>query len=166
MVVSLLRSFELTNITKFFHARKQAYHTRPRLIDNVVYTPYRYDDDLPPLSSPTALHPKRRLTEPRVERLVDIDEPPEEQVHEEEEPIEGRETKKRKKKSKFLISSDTMADVFVFGYGVVVLWGMTEPQEKRFLSSVYVSRRYIIANSQTRILLENASKWTDCTTMT
>lgn len=30
-------------------------------------------------------------------------------------------------------------DVFLFEYGTVVIWGMTEKEEKRFLSSLYVT---------------------------
>ena len=42
-----------------------------------------------------------------------------------------------KKKSKF-DATPTQAEIFLFEYGTVVIWGMTESQEKRFLSSLYV----------------------------
>lgn len=43
----------------------------------------------------------------------------------------------KKKRSKFHAVPNE-AEIFVFGYGTVVIWGMTEPQEKRFLASMYV----------------------------
>lgn len=49
-------------------------------------------------------------------------------------------TPARKGRSKFLVLQDRLADIFVFSYGVVVIWGMTEIQEKRFLTSLYVTR--------------------------
>jgi len=42
---------------------------------------------------------------------------------------------KRKKISKFH-AVPTEAEIFIFDYGTVVIWGMTETQEKRFLSSM------------------------------
>jgi uncharacterized Rmd1/YagE family protein len=42
---------------------------------------------------------------------------------------------KRKKISKFH-AVPTEAEIFIFNYGTVVIWGMTEAQEKRFLSSM------------------------------
>ena len=41
---------------------------------------------------------------------------------------------KGRKKSKFS-ETTTEAEIFIFEYGTVVIWGMTEAQEKRFLSS-------------------------------
>jgi hypothetical protein len=42
-----------------------------------------------------------------------------------------------KRKSKF-DAPPSEAEIFLFSYGTVVLWGMTEAQEKRFLTSLYV----------------------------
>ena len=53
-----------------------------------------------------------------------------------EDSVDGaRQTRIRKKKSKFDTAS-TEAEIFLFDYGTVVIWGMTESQEKRFLSSL------------------------------
>lgn len=43
---------------------------------------------------------------------------------------------KGRKKSKFS-ETPTEAEIFIFEYGTVVIWGMTEAQERRFLSSLY-----------------------------
>ena len=42
---------------------------------------------------------------------------------------------KGRKRSKFA-ETPTEAEIFIFEYGTVVIWGMTEAQEKRFLSSL------------------------------
>ena len=41
----------------------------------------------------------------------------------------------KKKRSKF-DAVPNEAEIFVFAYGTVVIWGMTEAQEKRFLASM------------------------------
>jgi uncharacterized Rmd1/YagE family protein len=86
------------------------------MIDNVIYTPYLYDDT----PSPT----KRGNGSTPVGTLIEIDDG------------QATPTPARKGRSKFLILQDRLADIFVFSYGVVVIWGMTEAQEKRFLTSL------------------------------
>ena len=42
-----------------------------------------------------------------------------------------------KKRSKFDTQNENgLAEIFLFRYGTVVIWGMSEAQEKRFLSSL------------------------------
>lgn len=41
----------------------------------------------------------------------------------------------KKRRSKFYAVPNE-AEIFVFGYGTVVIWGMSEAQEKRFLASM------------------------------
>jgi uncharacterized Rmd1/YagE family protein len=86
------------------------------MIDNVIYTPYRYDD------TPSTT----KKSDTPTGMLVDIDDG------------QATPTPTRKVRSKFLVTQDPLADIFVFSYGVVVIWGMTEAQEKRFLSSMLV----------------------------
>jgi uncharacterized Rmd1/YagE family protein len=45
-------------------------------------------------------------------------------------------TAKRKGSSKWDTATTGDAEIFLFLYGTVVIWGMTEQQEKRFLSSL------------------------------
>jgi uncharacterized Rmd1/YagE family protein len=89
------------------------------MIDNAIYTPYRYDD----MASLGSL--KKTDSGAATGLLVDID----------DDPL-ATPKPSRKGRSKFLVPRDDLADIFVFGYGVVVIWGMTENQEKRFLSSL------------------------------
>lgn len=110
----------MNDLMKFFNARRNAYHTDPKLIDEVIYTPYVYD----PPSNPNAMSIHSAPTGD----LLGI---PELREH------GGSENGgvARKKKSKFDTTASE-AEIFMFRYGTVVIWGMTEPQEKRFLSSM------------------------------
>lgn len=116
----------MNDLMKFFQARRNAYHTEPRLIDDVIYTPYMYDP-------PPNAHDRhsQAASHPPVGDLLGIPEL-EENCESEDDNI-----KKKKKSSKFDTTA-TEAEIFLFDYGTVVIWGMTEAQEKRFLSSLYV----------------------------
>lgn len=110
------RSYRLPELMKFFNARKISYHTNPRMIDEAIYTPYVYDPPTAELQSQTGdllgipeLHPA--YSEPE------------------------RSSRPTVKRSKFG-AAPTEAEIFMFDYGTVVIWGMTEAQEKRFLSSM------------------------------
>ena len=141
---------------KFFNARRTAYHTNPRKIDQVIYTTYFYGTpDRPPATvvdvSSTPLGARKVVKWPgsgsdgettavaAVERpttaamaasatgdllgvpeLATADAPP----------------AKRKGSSKWDTSGTGEAEIFLFSYGTVVIWGMTEQQERRFLSSL------------------------------
>ncbi|GLB39154.1 putative uncharacterised ACR, YagE family COG1723 [Lyophyllum shimeji] len=110
-------SYRMDEVMKFFNARRNAYHTNPKLIDGVIYTPYVYEPH-PPINGEAA-GPHNATGD-----LLGIPELREEHV---DEPP--------KKKSKFDTTA-TEAEIFIFDYGTVVIWGMTEAQEKRFLSSL------------------------------
>ena len=109
---------------KFFNARKGSYHTNPILIDEAIYTPYAYD------LQPSDPNPPNHTSHPTGD-LLGIPE-----LVGEVGDAEWDERKRKKKKSKFDATS-TEAEIFLFEYGTVVIWGMTEAQEKRFLSSMY-----------------------------
>ena len=114
----------MNDLMKFFNARRNAYHTDPKLIDEVIYTPYVYDPapnlhvsrQPPPHSAP-------------VGDLLGIPELRENGNN------ESDRVATKKKLSKFDTTASE-AEIFLFGYGTIVIWGMTEPQEKRFLSSM------------------------------
>ncbi|KAI0360474.1 DUF155-domain-containing protein [Trametes cingulata] len=137
-------SYRFPELMKFFNARRNSYHTNPRIIVDVIYTPYVYE---PPSSS------NQPSTQSRVRFESEYQEPgrtgdllgvPElapgasdadgaisSGVEAHPEPANG----KSRKKSKFS-EAPTEAEIFIFEYGTVVIWGMTEAQEKRFLSSL------------------------------
>ena len=113
----------MDDLMKFFHARRSAYHTNPKLIDEVIYTSYVYD---PPCNDEAfACRPEPR---PPTGDLLGIPELREGGNRAQHLPPE--------RGNSFDISS-TEAEIFLFEYGTVVIWGMTEGQERRFLSSMY-----------------------------
>ncbi|KAF8970219.1 hypothetical protein BDZ97DRAFT_1792500 [Flammula alnicola] len=118
-------SYRMNDLMKFFHARRNAYHTDPKLIDDVIYTPYVYD---PPPNGHDNGQSQATSHAPTGD-LLGIPE-----LREDEES-EHEEAQKKRKLSKFDTTA-TEAEIFLFDYGTVVIWGMTEPQEKRFLSSI------------------------------
>ncbi|KAJ8517802.1 hypothetical protein ONZ45_g5079 [Pleurotus djamor] len=117
-------SYRIEELVKFFNARKSAYHTDAKLIDEVLYTPYVYDP-------PASLQSDPRQSKHAREQTGDLLGIPELLQSE-----DGSSTPRaRRKKSKFDVSA-SQAEIFLFSYGTVVIWGMTEAQEKRFLASI------------------------------
>ena len=107
----------MQELLKFFNARRSAYHTAPKLIEDVIYTPYAYEPQAVTSDS-------SRQTVRGVAATGDLLGVPD-LVNDQ----------KTKKKSKFDTSAKE-CEIFVFPYGTVVIWGMTEAQERRFLSSM------------------------------
>ncbi|KAF8999908.1 DUF155-domain-containing protein [Hymenopellis radicata] len=115
-------SYRMNDLIKFLNARKSAYHTDAKLIDEVIYTPYIYQ----PLQD--ARHSTVKSQTLPTGDLLGVPE-----LHAEDAEPDPLLTVK--KKSKFDATS-TEAEIFLFEYGTVVIWGMTEAQERRFLSSL------------------------------
>ncbi|KAG6888465.1 hypothetical protein C0992_008433 [Termitomyces sp. T32_za158] len=108
-------SYRMEDLMKFFMARRNAYHTNPKVIDEIIYTPYVYD---PPIADGDVGNHNVTgdlLGVPEL-RADNISAP-------------------KSRKNKFDTTS-TEAEIFLFDYGTVVIWGMTEAQERRFLSSI------------------------------
>ncbi|TFY51304.1 hypothetical protein EVG20_g11063 [Dentipellis fragilis] len=156
-------SYRFDDLLKFFNARRAAYQTDARIIDDVIYTPYVYEHananahatSTPPVShSPTRVRwqQQQRPSAPGAQTgdLLGVPElrPPEDgdqdhngtaQEHDgeargHEQEVGGGQVRTRKK-SRFDTTADE-AEIFLFPYGTVVIWGMTEAEEKRFLSSL------------------------------
>lgn len=136
------RSYRFPELMRFFNARRSTYHTNPRVIDEVIYTPYAYD---PSGSRHVHFNSNGRSgadseTTGGEGDLLGIPE-----FAPKENTSSGSQTavsdsaqgdgSGRKKKSKFE-EVPTVAEIFLFQYGTVVIWGMTEAEEKRFLSSM------------------------------
>lgn len=119
------------------------YHTNPRIIDDVIYTPYAYG---PPGSRHVHFSSQTQQTDspppPTEGDLLGVPElAPGESVNNDADvstgPHVGEElgAQQKRKKSKFS-EVPAEAEIFLFQYGTVVIWGMTEAEEKRFLSSM------------------------------
>ncbi|KAF8662362.1 hypothetical protein AX16_001167 [Volvariella volvacea WC 439] len=115
-------SYRMDELMKFFNARRVVYHANPKLINDVIYTPYVYDP-------PQTHEPRHSRSDTHIPPMGDLLGIPELREN-------GKEDgNKRKKKSKF-DTTPTEAEIFLFPYGTVVIWGMTETQERRFLASL------------------------------
>lgn len=145
---------------KFFNARRAAYHTNPRKMDDVIYTTYYYSTpDRPPATvvdvnstsasarrggkgrapakwrgsgsdgETTAATAVEGPTVSPVGDLLGIAE----LVTAEDVALTPP---AKRKGSKWDASGTGEAEIFLFSYGTVVIWGMTEQQERRFLSSL------------------------------
>ncbi|KAI9432982.1 DUF155-domain-containing protein [Lactarius indigo] len=151
-------SYRFGDLMKFFNARRTAYHTNPRKIDDVIYTTYFYGTpDRPPAtvvdvvnSTPaagarggggkgiasvkwrssgsdgetTAATAVERPTRAATGDLLGVPE------------LATAEAPAKRKGSKWDTAGTGEAEIFLFSYGTVVIWGMTEQQERRFLSSL------------------------------
>ncbi|KAH9926750.1 uncharacterized protein B0H18DRAFT_1118819 [Fomitopsis serialis] len=111
-------SYRFPELMKFFNARRPSYHTNPRIIDEVIYTPYAYDEHAEvPSGSQRQVH--FQPDSPETGDLLGVPElVPDRDGHAHTD------------------GEQEGAEIFMFKYGTVVLWGMTEAQEKRFLSSI------------------------------
>ncbi|KAG6379724.1 DUF155-domain-containing protein [Boletus reticuloceps] len=117
-------SYLLPELVKFFNARRTAYRTDAKIIDDVIYTPYAYE----PLSNMDGyVHAKRNNQTGDLLGIPELNPST-------TEPGNNAFLAKKKRSKFYAVPNE--AEIFVFGYGTVVIWGMTEPQEKRFLASV------------------------------
>ncbi|OCH93952.1 DUF155-domain-containing protein [Obba rivulosa] len=128
-------SYRFPDLMKFFNARRNSYHTNPRIIDDVIYTPYVYDPE--EVSSPQRrVQFQSQSGQEQTGDLLGVPElAPGDTSQNGATADSGVERTMGKKKSKFS-ETPTEAEIFMFRYGTVVIWGMTEAQEKRFLSSI------------------------------
>jgi uncharacterized Rmd1/YagE family protein len=113
----------MNDLMKFFNARRSAYHTDAKLIDNVIYTPYVYD----PPSNMHAIWQPPIHSSPTGDLLG---------IPELREQGDSENNRVPTKKSSKFDTTASEAELFMFEYGTIVIWGMTEAQEKRFMSSM------------------------------
>ncbi|KAB5590841.1 Sad1-interacting factor 2 [Ceratobasidium theobromae] len=136
------QSYKMDDLMKFFMARKAAYHTAPQLFDEVLYTPYSYDAKTPN-EQPKPVATSGDLL--GVPELAPADTPADTPAPELYTPQLDTHTSPEiytsPNNGKYLTArpwteEPTQPEVFLFAYGTVVLWGMTEAQERRFLTSL------------------------------
>ncbi|KAG9001772.1 hypothetical protein FRB93_011977 [Tulasnella sp. JGI-2019a] len=153
-------SYKLSDLMKFFMARKEAYLTAPKQFDEVIYTPYSYESSssLSPRKTLKSLIKPRTSSKRSVREgdLLGIPELREEEARAEAEDAAANDedyddtTQPSSPTTMRLLDNlgktrfgaaiedeaATSPEVFLFEYGTVVIWGMTEAQEKRFLNSL------------------------------
>ncbi|KAG9311687.1 DUF155-domain-containing protein [Chiua virens] len=118
------QSYHLPDLLKFFNVRRAAYKTDAKMIDDVIYTPYAYE----PVTNSDVYTKRHQLTQQTGDLLgvPELNTPA---------PDADNAYPAKKKRSRFHAVPNE-AEVFVFGYGTVVIWGMSEAQEKRFLATI------------------------------
>jgi uncharacterized Rmd1/YagE family protein len=118
---AMAQSYLLPELMRFFNARRAAYRTDAKIIDDVIYTPYAYEP-----SSNSDVQVKRSNQTGDLLGVAELNPPTSDA---------SNAYPAKKKRGKFHAVPNE-AEIFVFGYGTVVIWGMTEAQEKRFLASI------------------------------
>ncbi|KAL2024629.1 hypothetical protein VTK56DRAFT_6830 [Thermocarpiscus australiensis] len=141
--------YQMDLLLRYLKGRGKARGANPKLIDECIYTPYSYG--------------YKRTGSPRRDRVVERQPNPErrhstgnliELPSEGSEPVLGDGMAQSQESADDLLArqlteadtgADEMADfdilvhtpeVFLFDYGVVVIWGMTAVQEQRFLKEI------------------------------
>ncbi|CAE6368259.1 unnamed protein product, partial [Rhizoctonia solani] len=134
------QSYKMDDLMKFFLARKSAYLTAPQLFDEVLYTPYSYDSKSPieqtrinPIASEGDLLGVPELAPADGVASSELY-TPQPDTHASPEIYTSPNGKHLSNKP--WTEEPTQPEVFLFAYGTVVLWGMTEAQERRFLTSL------------------------------
>lgn len=125
-------SYRFPELMRFFHARRTSYHTNPRIIHDVIYTPYIYEL---PTEEPTAQRQVHFQDQERPSETGDLLGVPELVPGDNGTVSDGEPPRTAKRRGKFS-ETPSEAEIFIFPYGTVVIWGMTDVQEKRFLSSI------------------------------
>ncbi|KAH9962186.1 hypothetical protein BC827DRAFT_1199560 [Russula dissimulans] len=181
-------SYRFGDLMKFFNARRTAYCTNPRQIDDVIYTTYSYSSPDPPPTAPeqssapsgggqlgsggggSSGAPRSRRgtasvkwrssgSEGETTAATAVETPSPEMPARHPGPAapvpvptetatgdllgvpelavaDAATAGTAKRKGSKWDTAGTEAEIFLFLYGTVVIWGMTEQQEKRFLSSL------------------------------
>ncbi|KAJ1970272.1 sporulation protein rmd1 [Dimargaris xerosporica] len=117
-------SFNTKALFKYLQSRKRAFQTAPKLMDECIYSPFAYEFNRSLPSSPHA------HTMP----LVDLS--PGSQSGDEghsSRDLSDQESNHSVSHHHRLVPDHLTSEVFVFDYGVVVLWAMSREEEKRFL---------------------------------
>lgn len=154
--------YAIDGLMRFLKGRGKSRGAVPKLIDECIYTPYSYSKPNPPTRErpePVSLYERRHTTgggliEEGRQHLLDGSrdahdgdhdiEDPRSQMHSDVGPLSTEEllgppvTDDRPPPHgipDFDIIIHT-PEVFLFDYGVVVIWGMTEVQEKKFLKDI------------------------------
>ena len=126
-----LSSYNFEEIVKFLKARKSTYETDPRILDDAIYTPYTYRNAPQRPKRPGSIRGSRPSS-PAMGDLLGLEEDPRSEERE-----WNRSNPYGKGRIRELLTDiDDMSDVFIFKYGTVVIWGMTENDEQRFISSM------------------------------
>lgn len=128
-------AYNLDELPKFLKARKSTYQTDARILDDVIYTPYSYKHAPQKARRPTSStrSSRSRPSSPAMGDLLGLGE---DGHRSDGDTVAGADRRGKGRIRDLLGDSPEIADVFIFKYGTVVIWGMTEEEEQRFLASM------------------------------
>lgn len=116
-------AYKMDGLLRFLKSRSSTRGTNPKQFDECIYTPYSYSHENPPVV--------------RTGNLIDLEDPVK-SASEEDRSSEGDDRDDRSllnfvmEQNRSVVSSE----VFLYQYGVVVIWGMTVTEEQRFLKDI------------------------------
>lgn len=154
-------SYRLEDLTRFLKGRSKTKSTQPKLFDECIYTPYSYRKERPEGERTASSgvesrlvevhsHPQRRFSDSAVEveenaerrrgDLIDMQhEVSNANGADAEDAIDLMDSTSHQLERPVTPDFDTtvhIPEVFLFEYGVVVIWGMTVKEEHRFLKEI------------------------------
>ncbi|KAI0999228.1 Sad1-interacting factor 2 [Podosphaera aphanis] len=142
--------YQLENMMRFLKSRRESRSTNPKLVDECLYSPYKYDKPYSSHTSMDMVENRSTIAQTQEDRHSTFKDegryqsPPEDLIEiqtGEESALNGNESTPQN----YLESSESIQDfdiqvhtpeVFLFNYGVVVIWGMSFKQEQRFLKEI------------------------------
>ena len=153
--------YEMDGLMRFLKGRGKSRGANPKLIDECIYTPYNYPKNPRVRLDPIQSYERRHSTgsedvEGRREDLIDLRSNEQEAEYENgysgnnghagrdvghisSQQLLGPSLDDRSPGADNHLDFDTQVhtpEVFLFDYGVVVIWGMTESQEAKFLKEI------------------------------
>jgi len=134
-VTSHCSAYNFDELLKFLKARKSTYETDARTLDDVIYTPYTYKHAPVKARRPGSISrgSRSRPSSPAMGDLLGLGE----DVTRSDDDIRSRMDRRGKGRLRDLLEEvPDVAEVFIFKYGTVVIWGMSEEEEQRFLVSM------------------------------
>lgn len=128
-------AYNFDELLKFLKARKSTYETDARTLDDVIYTPYTYKN-VPVRPRRPASSTRGSRSRPSSPAMGDLLGLGEDGVRSDED-MRARMDRRGKGRLRDLLEEvPEVAEVFIFKYGTVVIWGMSEEEEQRFLLSM------------------------------
>ncbi|KAG5927567.1 hypothetical protein E4U42_002074 [Claviceps africana] len=154
--------YQMESLMRFLKGRGKTRGANPKMIDECIYTPYSYDKQSKTRSDPVRDYERRHSTggesmdeEARRHRALRVENkrhdsgygdgfsmgtgPDASHASDGQVLLGPSVTEEAPAAENILLDFDTQVhtpEVFLFDYGVVVIWGMTEAQEAKFLKEI------------------------------
>ncbi|OAA78005.1 sporulation protein RMD1 [Akanthomyces lecanii RCEF 1005] len=145
--------YDMDGLMRFLKGRGKSRGAHPKLIDECIYTPYAYAKEPPPRRDPVMSYQRRHSTGGADDSFVSLN--PADSGYGDEFATSEHDVATDQITEEDLLGAsmndagdrdavpdfDTQVhtpEVFLFDYGVVVIWGMSETEEARFLK--YISK--------------------------